>query len=127
VVALIDFAINLVLLVGIMVWFGFWPQWQVAFLPAFVVLAVLARALRLAGRVFAVVPEEWRMLCSLNPLVAGIDGFRRCLPGGQSQLYVPGFVMSLGVVAFLWLGISYSRRTERTFADLLYVDRGVFQ
>jgi lipopolysaccharide transport system permease protein len=49
-----------------------------------------------------------------------IDGFRWCLLGGQAQLYVPGFLASLGVVAaFLWIGVAYFRKTERTFADLL--------
>jgi lipopolysaccharide transport system permease protein len=33
---------------------------------------------------------------------------------------VPGFLLSLGVVMlFLWIGIAYFRRTERTFADLI--------
>ena len=42
------------------------------------------------------------------------------LLGGQAHLYIPGFVASLGVIAlFLWWGIAYFRRTERTFADLL--------
>ena len=60
------------------------------------------------------------VLYSLNPVVGVIDGFRWCLLGGESQLYLPGFVLSLGVVAFfLWLGIAYFRRTERTFADLI--------
>ena len=54
----------------------------------------------------AVVPEKWRLLYSLNPVVGVIDGFRWCLLGGESQLYLPGFLMSLGVVAFLlWLGV----------------------
>jgi lipopolysaccharide transport system permease protein len=49
-----------------------------------------------------------------------IDGFRWCLLGGQSQLYLPGFALSLAVVAmFLWAGIAYFRCTERTFADLV--------
>jgi lipopolysaccharide transport system permease protein len=148
-VAVVDFAINLALLFGIMLWFGFWPKWQIMLLPAFIVLAVLASfgpALFITGlnvkyRDFryiipfilqfglyaspvgfssAVVPEQWRMLYSLNPVVGVIDGFRWCLLGGQSQLYLPGLLMSLGVVSFfLWLGIWYFRRTERTFADLL--------
>ena len=68
----------------------------------------------------SVVPEEWRLLYSLNPMVGVIDGFRWCLLGGQSPLYWPGFLMSLGVVAFfLWFGIRYFRATERTFADML--------
>jgi len=149
VVALVDFGINLVLLFGLMLWFGFWPDWRVVYLPAFVLLAVLASlgpalfitALNVKYRDFryiipfivqfglyvspvgfssARVPDKWRLLYSLNPVVGVIDGFRWCLLAGQSQLYMPGFLTSLGVVAlFLWLGIGYFRRTERTFADLI--------
>jgi lipopolysaccharide transport system permease protein len=67
----------------------------------------------------AVVPTAWRFWYSMNPVVGVIDGFRWCLLGGESRLYIPGFLVSLGVtVFFLWLGISYFRRTERSFADL---------
>ncbi|MEI9805544.1 MAG: ABC transporter permease [Pseudolabrys sp.] len=144
-----DFAINLLLLLALMLWYGFWPNWQIILLPGFVLLAVLASlgpaffitALNVKYRDFryiipfiiqfglyvspvgfssAVVPAEWRLLYSLNPVVGVIDGFRWCLLGGESALYWPGFLLSLGVVAFfLWLGVSYFRRTERTFADLL--------
>jgi lipopolysaccharide transport system permease protein len=149
VVALVDFGINLVLLLALMLWFGFWPDWKIVFLPGFVLLAVLASlgpalfitALNVKYRDFryiipfimqfgiyispvgfssAVVPERWRLFYSLNPVVGIIDGFRWCLLGGESPLYVPGFLLSLGIVAvLLWFGISYFRRTERTFADLL--------
>lgn len=149
VVALVDFAINLVLLLVLMAWFGFWPDGRIIFLPAFVLQAVLASlgpallitALNVKYRDFryiipfliqfglylspvgfssAVVPEEWRFWYSLNPVVGVIDGFRWCLLGGESQIYFPGFLASLAVIAaFLWLGISYFRRVERTFADLI--------
>jgi len=53
-------------------------------------------------------------------VVGAIDGFRWCVLGGQSPLYIPGFLLSLSVVpVFLWQGIGYFRRTERTFADLI--------
>lgn len=149
VVALIDFAINFVMLALLMAWFGFVPNWHIIFLPVFVLLAVLASlgpalwitALNVKYRDFryiipfivqfglyvspvgfssAVVPEKWRLLYSLNPVVGVIDGFRWCLLGGQSQIYWPGFALSLGVVAFfLWYGIRYFRSTERTFADMV--------
>jgi lipopolysaccharide transport system permease protein len=68
----------------------------------------------------AVVPDTWRLLYSLNPVVGVIDGFRWCLLGGESRLYLPGFLASLVVVVlFLWLGIRYFRKTEKTFADLI--------
>src|SRR5580704_6686028 len=149
VVALVDFGVNLVLLFGLMLWFDFWPDWKVVLLPGFVLLAVLASlgpalfitALNVKYRDFryiipfimqfgvyispvgfssAVVPERLRLLYSLNPVVGIIDGFRWCLLGGESPLYVPGFLLSLAIVAvLLWFGIGFFRRTERTFADLL--------
>ncbi len=149
VVALVDLAVNLTIFFGIMVWFRFVPNWQIAFLPVFIVVAVLASlgpallvtSLNVKYRDFryiipflvqfglyvspvgfssSVVPNEWRFWYSLNPVAGVIDGFRWCLLGGESQLYLPGFLASLGVVAFfLWYGIRTFRRTERTFADLV--------
>jgi lipopolysaccharide transport system permease protein len=149
VVALVDFGVNLIILFGIMAWYGFVPNWQIALLPAFVLLAVLASmgpalyitALNVRYRDFryiipfivqfglyvspvgfssAVVPDKWRLLYSLNPVVGVIDGFRWCVLGGQSRLYMPGFLASLFVVAFfLWVGVRYFRQTEKTFADMV--------
>ena len=68
----------------------------------------------------SVVPEHWRPLYSLNPVVGIIDGFRWCIIGGESPIYWPGFLVSLVVVAFfLWLGVRTFRRTERGFSDLI--------
>ena len=149
VVALVDFGINLVLLAALMLWYGFLPSWRIVFLPFFIVLAVLASlgpslfvtAMNVKYRDFryvipfiiqfglylspvgfssSVVPDKWRFWYSLNPVVDVIDGFRWCILGNGSALYLPGFAASLVVVAvFLWLGISYFRRTERTFADVI--------
>jgi len=149
VVALVDFAINLMVLFGLMLWYGYFPSWHMVLLPGFAGLAVLTSlgpafvltALNVKYRDFrfiipfvvqfglyvspvgfssAIVPSEWRFWYSLNPVVGVIDGFRWCILGGESQLYLPGFLLSLAVVAvFLWLGITQFRRTERSFADLL--------
>lgn len=149
VVALIDFVISLAILFALMLWYGFLPGWRVLLLPAFAGLAVLASlgpgllitALNVKYRDFryvipfivqlglyvspvgfssTIVPDKWRLWYSLNPMVGVIDGFRWCILGGQSQLYLPGFILSLAVVAtFLWLGVVYFRRTEQTFADLI--------
>jgi lipopolysaccharide transport system permease protein len=68
----------------------------------------------------AIVPERWRLSYSLNPVVGVIDGFHWCVLGAESRLYIPGFLLCLGVVAlYLWFGIAYFRRTERGFADLI--------
>jgi len=149
VVALVDFAVNLAILFAIMAWYGVVPGWQIVLWPAFVALAVLASlgpalfltALNVKYRDFryiipfivqfglyvspvgfssAVVPEAWRFWYGLNPMVGVIDGFRWCLLGGESRLYLPGFAMSVCVVAaFLSLGVVYFRRTERSFADVV--------
>ena len=148
-VALVDFLVNLTMLAVLMAWYAFLPGWRVLLLPAFVLLAVLASlgpalwitALNVKYRDFryiipfivqfglyvspvgfssSVVPEKWRFWYSLNPVVGAIDGFRWCLLGGQSQLYLPGFLASLLVVVFfLWFGVRYFRATERTFADMV--------
>jgi len=148
-VALVEFVINLGMLAAIMAWYGFLPDARVLLLPAFVLLGMLASlgpallltALNVKYRDFrfiipfivqfglyvspvgfssAAVPEQWRFLYSMNPIVGVIDGFRWCLLRGESQLYWPGFVVSLVVTAaVLALGIWYFRRTEKTFADLI--------
>jgi len=149
VVALVDFAITLTLLFIMMLVFGVLPDWRILFLPLFIALAVIASlgpaliltSLNVKYRDFrfivpfivqfgmyvspvgfssSVVPEKWRLLYSMNPVVGVIDGFRWCLLGGQAQLYWPGFALSLAVAAFfLWLGVRTFRATERTFADLI--------
>ena len=149
VTALVDFGINLVMLAGLMTWYAFVPSWRLLLLPGFVILAVLASlgpallitALNVKYRDFryiipfivqfglyvspvgfssTIVPQQWRFWYSLNPVVGVIDGFRWCILGGESTLYLPGFLLSFGVVAlFLWIGVAYFRRTERTFADII--------
>jgi lipopolysaccharide transport system permease protein len=148
-VALVDFAINFMMLVALMIWYQFVPAWQIILLPAFVALALLAslgpglwltalnvkyRDVRYTipfivqiglyaspvGYSSAIVPEQWRLLYSMNPVVGVIDGFRWCILGGQSQIYLPGFLLSIGVtVFFLWGGIRQFRKMEKEFADLM--------
>jgi lipopolysaccharide transport system permease protein len=149
VTALVDFLVSFVLLALLMVWYSFVPGWQILLLPFFLLLALLASAgpglwisaLNVKYRDFryvvpfvlqfglyispvgfssSVVPDEWRLLYSLNPMVGVIDGFRWCILGGESAIYLPGFILSLGVIAFfLWLGIRSFRAVENSFADLV--------
>ena len=149
VVAFVDFLISFVILAGLMLWYGFLPDARILLLPAFILLAVLSAlgpalllsALNVKYRDFryivpfivqfglyvspvgfssAVIPDTWRLLYGLNPMVGVIDGFRWCLLGGESQLHLPSFTLSLAVTAFfLWFGIRVFRRTEKTFADLI--------
>ena len=68
----------------------------------------------------SIVPEQWRFIYSLNPMVGVIDGFRWAILGGESKLYLPGFILSMMLVVLLLLsGIWYFRKMERTFADVI--------
>jgi lipopolysaccharide transport system permease protein len=149
VVAFVDFMISFCILVGLMVWYEYFPDWRIFFLPAFVILAFLASvgpalwitSLNVKYRDFrfvipfivqfglyvspvgfssSVVPDQWRLLYSLNPMVAVIDGFRWCILRGQNELYVPGLLAGLVIIAFfLWFGVHQFRKTEKSFADLI--------
>jgi homopolymeric O-antigen transport system permease protein len=149
VVAFVDFLITFVILTMLMAWYYYSPGWRMLVLPVFTLLAFLASmgpalwitALNVKYRDFryaipfivqfglyispigfssSVIPEEWRLLYSLNPMVGVIDGFRWCILGGQSPLYLPGLAASVGVATFfLWFGIRRFRNMERSFADLL--------
>ena len=149
VTAFIDFLISFILLIGMMVYYQFIPGWQIMLLPLFMILALLASlgpglwiaALNVKYRDFRyiipfvvqfglyispvgfsskVISEEWRLLYSLNPVVGVIDGFRWCILGNESTIYLPGFTLSLVLIGFwIWLGIHRFRKTEKTFADLI--------
>jgi lipopolysaccharide transport system permease protein len=149
VVGLIDFLVSLSILAGLMIWYAVVPGWQILLLPVFVVLTLLAGlgpAMWLAAMIVkfrdfrfvipfvvqvglyvspvgfsaALVPQDWKMLYNLNPLVGIINGFRWCILGGDSPIYWPGFVLGLFVIALLlWWGTRSFRRTERSFADLI--------
>jgi lipopolysaccharide transport system permease protein len=148
-VAFVDFLISFAILAGLMLWYQFVPGWQLLLLPAFVTIALMASlgvgawitALNVKYRDFryvipfivqlglyvspvgfssAIVPDEWRLAYSLNPMVGVIDGFRWCLLGGESQLYWPGLCLSIAVSSsLLWLGIRQFRNLEKSFADLI--------
>lgn len=149
VVCFFDFLISLVLLASLMVWYQFVPGWQILTLPLFVMMAFLASlgpgllitSLHVRYRDFryvvpfivqiglyvspvgfssSVVPTEWRLLYSLNPMVGVIDGFRWATLGRESILYLPGFILSWCMIAILlWIGIRHFRRMEKTFADIV--------
>jgi lipopolysaccharide transport system permease protein len=149
VVAFVDFAISFAILLGLMVWYQFAPDWRILFLPFFVVLAFfisLGPALWITtlnvkyrdfryvipfivqfglyvspvGFSSQVISTEYRLLYALNPMVGVIDGFRWCLLAGQSILPLQSVGISIaGAVFFMWLGIRHFRKMERSFADLV--------
>lgn len=147
-VAVADFLFTLVLLAGVMVWYGVPPTMRLCFLPLLALFATLASlgpslliaAMMVKYRDFkhivpflvqlgayvcpigfssSMVPEKWRLLYSCNPLVGVIDGFRWAIHGG-APLNVPGLAISgLITVFFAVLGVWYFRKTERSFADII--------
>ncbi len=149
IVSLVDFFISGFILLGLMVFYHFVPSWRIITLPFFIAIAfaaamgfgLLLATLNVKYRDFryvvpfivqfglyispvgfssAVVPAQWRWLYSLNPMVGVIDGFRWAILGGESHLYLPGFLVSVALVMFfLWYGIHYFRAYERTFADVI--------
>jgi lipopolysaccharide transport system permease protein len=147
--SLVDFLISAALMVPLMIWFRFIPDWRLLTLPLFTLIAFLAAlgpglfltALNVKYRDFRyvmpfivqfglfvspvgfssdVIPSNWRLAYSLNPIVGVIDGFRWAICRGASPIYLPGFALSMLVIAlFLILGIWYFRKTEKTFADVI--------
>lgn len=147
-VNLVDFAVGLVILVGMMLWYQIVPPWTLVFLPLFVGLALMTAlsvslwlsALNVKYRdvasvvplmtqlwMFAspvlypasLVPESMRFYYGLNPMAGVIEGFRWAVLGKAAPDW--GLVgVSLGVVAVLLVGgVMFFRRVERTFADLI--------
>jgi len=148
-VGLVDFLVSVVVYAGLMAYYGFLPDWRIATVPLFLLLAIGVSlgfglwfaALMVKYRDFrhvlpflvqvglflspvgfnsAIVPEKWRILYSLNPMVGVIDGFRWALLRGTTPLYLPGVFLSVGLTSIvLWGGIRYFRRTEQAFADVI--------
>ena len=149
IVSFVDFLISGMILLGLMIWYNFVPDWRILTLPIFILISCAASmgvglwlaALTVQYRDFrfivpfiiqfglyispvgfssSIVPEQWRLLYSLNPMVGVIDGFRWAILGGAATIYLPGFFLSLTLVfLLLWSGIWYFRKMERTFADVI--------
>ncbi len=150
--SLVDFLISFVILLGVMLWYRFVPDWRFLTLPVWMLWAFLAAlgpglyitALNVKYRDFRYVipfivqfgvfvsPVVFssaeltgklhlpRAVYSINPVVGVIDGFRWAIGRGAEGLYWPGLLVSVVVtVFFLWLGVWYFRRMERTFADVI--------
>jgi lipopolysaccharide transport system permease protein len=145
----VDFLVSGMILLALMAWYNFVPSWRILTLPLFILIAFAAAmggglwlsALNVKYRDFryivpfivqfglyispvgfssSIVPEQWRLLYSLNPMVGVIDGFRWAILGGEAKLYWPGFTLSVGLVALLFVSsIWYFRKMERSFADVI--------
>jgi lipopolysaccharide transport system permease protein len=143
-----DFAVAFVILLGMMAWFGIEPTWGVLALPFFLLLAlVMAVAIGLwlsaldvryrdVGHMIpflmqllmyalpvaypvSLVPEKWRLLYSLNPMVGVIEGFRWALLGKESPDFGVMAASAVMVLALLLSGIVYFKQMEQSFADVV--------
>lgn len=149
IVSFVDFLISGIILAALMLWYGYFPSWRIFTLPLFIGIAFMAAmgaglwiaALNVKYRDFryvvpfviqlgmyispvgfssSVIPEQWRALYSINPMVGVIDGFRWAILRGSSDIYWPGFMLSLVLILIVFVtGIRYFRETERTFADVI--------
>jgi len=144
---LVDFSISLILIVCVMFYYQVSPTWNLIYLPFLVLLMMVipagigfwlsALAIRYRDVKFAMpfvirmliysapilysasaIPEQYRLLYSLNPIVAVIEGYRACLLGMPMpwEYILPGAVMGGLVLVF---GVMYFRRMERVFVDVI--------
>lgn len=146
---IVDFVIAMLILFGMMLWKGISFDARLLLLPFFFIVALIAAfgaslwlsALNVkyrdvkyivpfivqmglyispVGFMTSIVPEKWRFLYSLNPMVGVIDGFRWCILGPQFKPGWPGFWVSTGMVVLLFIsGLLFFRNTEKTFADVI--------
>lgn len=148
-VALCDFFISFVILMGVMAYYQFAPTWNLLALPLFVAhLTCLAFGISLwisslnvkyrdfryiipfcvqfglyitpVGFSSNLIPETWRWLYSLNPLVGIIDAFRWAILGSSAPFYFVSWAESLLLtVLILSSGVAFFRKGERHFADII--------
>jgi lipopolysaccharide transport system permease protein len=137
-----------VFLLGMMLWYHVVPSWGAFALPIFFLLAVVTalavglwlsainvryrdvgQAIPFLIQVWtflspvaypvSLVPEKWRLLYSLNPMVGVIEGFRWALLGKESPDFLAIAISSVVVLVALMGGLFYFKRVERTFADVV--------
>lgn len=149
IVSLVDFLISFVIMIVLMIWYRFMPNWHIIFLPLFLIDSFIASfgiglyltALNVKYRDFKyiipfivqfglyispvgfsskVIPAHWRFWYSLNPMVGVIDGFRWSLLGGESNIDMQGFLLSTAITLLIaFFAIRYFRKTEKRFADII--------
>src|SRR5215831_7322566 len=144
----VDFLFSFLLLLGLVAWFGITPTWGLLALPLFLLLALitaLAVGLWLSPLnvryrdvghtipfltqfwLFAspvvypvsLIPESWRLIYSLNPMVGVIEGFRWALLGKENPDFMVMLVSTAVILVLLVGGIVFFKQMERTFADVI--------
>ncbi|MFT3932726.1 MAG: ABC transporter permease [Chitinophagaceae bacterium] len=145
----VDFLISFVLMFVLYFWFHYFPDWHILVLPLFLLFAFMASmgiglyitALNVKYRDFRYIvpfivqfglyispvgfssnriPEKWRILYAINPIVGVIDGFRWCLLRGEQSINANTMLVSAtSAFIMLWMGIRQFRKMEKSFADLI--------
>lgn len=148
-VSLADFIISFILLIFILIYYQFTPSLNILLLPLFLLhtlitaysVGILFAALNVKFRDFRyiipffvqfglfispvgfsgnIIPEEWKLLYSLNPMVGVIDGFRWAIIGGKYTIYWEGYLLSIVLsISLLFVAVRYFRATEKKFADII--------
>ncbi len=149
IVAVVDFLISFVILLALMVWYQYLPNWHILTLPLFLLLGFFAAlgaglfvaALNVKYRDFrfvvpfvvqlglyispvgfstTIVPEKYQLLYYLNPMVGVIDGFRWAISGGKTAFNLTELSISVIMITFICLiGVIHFRKTEKVFADVI--------
>lgn len=144
---LIDFGISLLILVGLMFWYGVIPTIWTLMLPVFIIMMMLTSAgvgmwltalsiqyrdIRYGAEFFiqllmygspviyatSIIPEKYQIIYALNPMVGVIEGFRAALLGTRAMPWNLIGIGSLMAIAFFLSGALYFRSMERYFADV---------
>lgn len=145
---LIDFGIAMVILGGFMLYFRITPTVWAFFLPYLILMMVLSAAgigmwltamavqyrdiryamsLAVTLLMYAApvvypassVPDQWRVLYSINPMVGVIEGFRASLLGTTAMPWDFIWVGTVSALVFFFSGLVYFRRMEKIFADVV--------
>jgi ABC-type polysaccharide/polyol phosphate export systems, permease component len=145
---LVDFLVALIVLIGLILWYGILPGWKMVTLPGFILFAMctaLAVGLWLSALsvkyrdvryviaflvqfwlfitpvayASSIVPEKWRAIYALNPMAGVVEGFRWALLGKSSSLGSMLWVSLFVVLVTLLGGLYYFRRMEHEFADIV--------
>ena len=145
---LIDLFIAFIILLGMMVWYRIVPTAGILLLPVFIFVAMLAAlgvgfwftALNVLYRdvkfvvpfliqfwMYAspvaystsLVPDKWKWIYGLNPMVGVIEGFRWALLGKTAPLISMFIIPNFIVFVMLITGLYFFKRMEKTFADII--------
>ena len=144
---LVDFSISLILVVGVMFYYRISPTWNLIYFPFLVILMMMipagigmllsALAIRYRDVNFAMpfvirmliysapilytassIPEQYRLIYSLNPIVAVVEGYRACLLGTPMpwEFIFPGAAVA---ILMLFFAMIYFKKMERVFVDVI--------